>query len=82
MTTIKRKIRIVGNWRQGGPDREWAGNGTVDEHGAVECSADLGDAAYEQIEAQIAAGQAEGSVVVASEDLARDVTYYWNMEGR
>lgn len=79
-TTEKRTITISGNWREDGPDNEWAGSGLVDHHGHVECSADLGDDAYEAIEDQIAEGDTSGSVTVHSEELGRDVTYNWEIE--
>ena len=79
MTTTRRQITISGNWREGGPDNEWAGTGTVDRHGAVECAACLGDLAYDLIEEQIADGQTEGSVTVHSDEQGRDVTYSWQI---
>lgn len=78
-TKTRRNITISGNWRPGGPEREWAGSGYVDQHGAIECSADLGDEAYEQIEDQIAADDTSGSVTVTDED-GREVTYHWEIE--
>jgi hypothetical protein len=75
----KRQITIAGNWRKGGPDREWAGSGYVDQHGAVECSAELGGDAYDQIEAQIADGDTEGTVTVRNEEQDRDITYVWEI---
>lgn len=78
-TATKREITIVGNWRKGGPDREWAGTGTVDQHGAVECGANLDGDAYDLIEEQIADGDTEGSVIVQAED-GRQVTYHWTMD--
>ena len=78
-----RKITISGNWRKGGPEREWAGSGTVDKHGAIECSANLGGHAYEQIEDQIAEGLTEGSVTVDTSTIdlpGREITYHWYME--
>lgn len=77
----RRRIHIVGDWRKNGPDREWAGTGTVDQFGAIECSANLDGDAYEQIEEQIQDGQTKGSVTVPSEEEdARSVTYYWSIE--
>lgn len=76
--TEKRKITICGNWREGGPAREWAGSGYVDGYGAIECAADLGDEAYDLIEEQIADGDTEGSVEVESED-GRVITYHWSI---
>lgn len=76
----KRKIDISGNWRPGGPDREWAGTGTVDQDGSIECSANLEGNAYEQIEEQIEDGETSGSVTVTAED-GREVTYHWGIEG-
>jgi len=76
MPTTRRKITISGNWRKGGPENEWAGSGAVDEHGAVECSAELDGDAYEQIEEQIEGGSTEGSVTVSAED-GREITYEW-----
>ena len=78
-TATKREITIAGNWRRGGPDREWAGTGTVDQHGAVECGANLDGDAYDLIEEQIADGDTEGSVIVQAED-GRQVTYHWTMD--
>lgn len=75
-----KKISICGNWRENGPDREWAGSGTVDHHGSIECSAELGDEAYEAIEEQIADGDDEGEVTVRNDEQDRDITYYWSME--
>lgn len=81
MTTNTRKsITICGNWRDGGPDQEWAGSGTVDHHGAIECAAELGEEAYDAIESQIADGDEEGSVTVHSDEQGRDITYRWSME--
>ena len=73
------QITISGNWRDGGPEREWAGSGLV-QNGRIECSAELGDDTYEQIEDQIADGDTEGIVIVQNADLGRDVTYYWSAE--
>jgi hypothetical protein len=78
-TMNRRRISIGGNWRKDGPDHEWAGDGTVDQFGAVECSADLGDEAYERIEEQIEDGQTEGRVNVTTED-GRSITYHWSIE--
>lgn len=80
VTAKKRTIQIFGNWRAGGPENEWAGSGTVDKYGAVECSANLGEAAYEAIQEQIADGETEGSVTVHSDEQDRDITYHWSME--
>lgn len=77
--TIRRQIHISGDWRKGGPEREWAGSGTVDKFGAIECSADLGDDAYDAIESQIADDETEGSVEVESED-GRTITYHWSID--
>jgi hypothetical protein len=76
-TANDRKITFSGNWRPGGPDREWAGTGTVDGHGTIECSADLGDEVYEAIEDQIAGGDTEGIVTIHDEEQDRDITYFW-----
>jgi hypothetical protein len=78
--TERRTISISGNWRKDGPDREWAGTGTVDQHGAIECAACLTDGAYEEIEEQISNGDTEGSVTVHDADQDRDITYYWSIQ--
>ena len=78
--TTRREISISGNWRKGGPAREWAGSGTVDRHGAIECSANLDGDAYDQIEEQIADGDTDGSVTVTADD-GREITYHWAMAG-
>lgn len=80
MTTTTRKITISGNWRKGGPANEWAGSGTVDEGGHIECAAELDGDAYDQIEAEIAGGGVEGSVTVEAAD-GREITYQWQIEG-
>ena len=77
--TTRKSIRISGNWRKGGPEREWAGTGTVDSHGSIECAANLDGDAYDQIEEQIADGEVEGSVSVTAED-GREITYHWEIE--
>lgn len=78
--TIKRQITICGNWRQGGPDNEWAGTGTVDRHGSIECSAVLGEEAYDLIEEQISDGDTSGTVTVGSgEGDGREITYHWEI---
>lgn len=78
-TQPERKIRIGGNWRKGGPETEFAGEGTVDKYGAIDCSADLGSDAYDRIEKQIAEGLTEGRITVRSEDQDRDITYHWGI---
>ena len=70
-------ITISGNWRDKWTS-EWAGTGTVDKYGAVECSADCGDDVYSEIEDQLADGQAEGAVTVERD--GRRVTYQWDTE--
>ena len=77
-TATKRTISISGNWREGGPDNEWAGSGTVDQHGAIECAACLDGDAYDLIEEQIEDGDDSGSVTVTAED-GREVTYSWEI---
>ena len=77
----KRTIKIYGNFL----DRltsEWAGTGTVDEHGGVECAANCGDAVYEAIEDAIDDGETSGEVVVPAADAGTDwdVTYEWSVE--
>lgn len=79
-TIEKRKISISGNWRQNGPENEWAGSGTVDQRGAIECAAELGEEAYDAIEEQIADGETSGSVTVHSDEQDRDITYSWQIE--
>lgn len=74
----RRRITISGNWRKNGPENEWAGSGTVDQYGAVECSANLDGDAYDLIEEQIANGDTEGSVTVEAED-GREITYHWEI---
>jgi len=74
---VARTINITGNWREGGPEHEWAGSGTVDQYGAIHCTADLSDQVYDEIEEQIVAGRVEGSVTVHDADLDRPVTYGW-----
>ena len=75
---LLRTIEICGNWRENGPDNEWAGSGTVDQYGAVECAAELGEDAYDLIEEQIADGGGSGSVTVTADD-GREITYHWSI---
>jgi hypothetical protein len=76
----RRRITISGNWEPNGPERLYAGSGTVDQYGAIECSADIDLDVYEQIEAQIADGDDEGSVTVHSDEQDRDITYHWSID--
>ena len=73
-----RRITICGNWEANGPDSLWAGSGTVDKYGNIECGADCGDDAYDLMEEQIGDGQTSGDVTV--DRGCRKVTYSWNIE--
>jgi len=73
-------ITICGNWRKGGPENEWAGSGYVDQYGAVECAAELGDEAYDLIQEQIEAGDTDGEVTVHDAEQDRDITYSWSID--
>lgn len=72
-----REIVICGDWNQEG-FVEFAGRGTIDSFGAVECSAELGGDAYDQIQEQVESGDTEGSVTV--EEGGREVTYSWEIK--
>ena len=78
--TTTRKITISGNWRKNDPTNEWAGSGTVNQLGAIECAAALGEDTYDAIESQIANGDTKGRVTVHSDEQDRDVTYSWSIE--
>ena len=75
----RRNITISGNWEINGPDNLWAGRGTVDQCGNIECSANLYGDAYEQIEEQVSDGDSEGTVIASADD-GREVTYNWRIE--
>jgi hypothetical protein len=71
-----RRISISGNFRDRRTN-EWAGDGTVDRHGYIECSAVLGEEVYDEIEAQIAAGKTGGIVTATDDGRGWDIAYSW-----
>ncbi len=56
-------VRISGNWRN--PSKmEWGGAPAIDENGEIERTIKLPAGVYEAIEAAIAGGDIEGTVVL------------------
>lgn len=73
---VRRGITISGNWADDHTEA-WAGDGTVDEYGNIECSADIADSVYSAIEDQIREGRTSGSQV--ADESGRVVTYNWEL---
>jgi hypothetical protein len=66
-------IHLYGNFRDL-HTVEWAGTGTVDADGTIDCTADLDPEIYEHIEDAIRRGETSGTVT------RDDLTYEWSLE--
>ena len=68
-----RQVHIYGNVRQ--PSTvEWVATALLDEHGILQCTADINVDVYDAIEASLANGDIEGTVN------AGPITYTWSLE--
>jgi hypothetical protein len=68
-----RQVHIYGNVRH--PSTvEWVATALLDEHGALQCAADINAEVYDAIEASLANGDIEGTVHSGT------ITYTWSLE--
>jgi hypothetical protein len=68
-----RQVHIYGNVRQ--PSTvEWVATALLDEHGTLQCTANINVDVYDAIEASVANGDIEGTVNSGT------ITYTWSLE--